>query len=99
MQNLFLVLHLAGAGLTLLLMGGALGALLAQRTQQYRPLAVSLALGGVWQLVTGVGLALASSTGLASVCARLALYLAVVSATEAALMMAMRRGARTVVSQ
>lgn len=86
-------LHLLGAAISLGLVLGAGVALVRGATQQYLFWIRSIAWAAVYQLVTGVGLAvlMAYQTSVLSVCVRLAVYLVVVCGVETVLLYRLKK--------
>lgn len=89
-----LVLHLTGAAVAAVLVISSLLAVLFRRANAYRPLALSLAGLGVLQIVSGALLAYVSGGTWLSFCVKVAVYLAVLTATEVALLVATHRSRR-----
>ncbi|MDP2587516.1 MAG: hypothetical protein Q8P33_01940 [bacterium] len=74
-MNFSLFAHLVGAGLLGLVSLFAVAAVLRKKTSLYRPSMITLALGGVYQVVTGGVLAYQTGGSPLSFCSKIAIYL------------------------
>lgn len=85
-------LHLLGAGVSLILVGGAVVALLRQQAQYYRFFIRSIGVAAIFQILTGIGLmwSMSSHTSAISACARVGVYVLVVCSIEAGLLYRLR---------
>ncbi|MFO0704899.1 MAG: hypothetical protein U0517_02945 [Candidatus Andersenbacteria bacterium] len=90
-MNLPLIFHLAGALASALLVLATIVALLARRSRLFKPLAKTLAIAGVYQIVSGAVLSYVSQASVLSFCARIGSYLAIILLTELILIAAIKR--------
>lgn len=82
---MWLGIHLIGAGVTGVMMMVAVVALLGKRGRIHWWLAKGIGLGAIFQIVSGLFLAMGVSRGLVAYCVRVGVYLAVVGIVEALL--------------
>lgn len=96
LSTFLLGLHLFGAGVTVVLVLGALVSLARQTAQQYLFWLRSIGLAAVFQLLTGVGLVLSAlgQTSILTLCARIGIYVLVVCSIETALFYRLKQAER-----
>lgn len=87
-STLLLGSHLFGAGVSLLLVIGAIVSLIRQSAHHYLFLLRSLGLAAAFQLLTGIGLVLSlyNQTSVLTLCVRVGLYILVVCGVQAVLL-------------
>ncbi len=92
MYTAVLVVHILGALVTGVVALAAIVALIARKREWYRTAAVALAFLAAFEVMTGTALAFLSiEVSVASVCANIAVYLALVACIESVMWMRMRR--------
>ena|GEM_PF-6522676 len=93
-MNIPLTLHLVGAVLSAGLIIASIVALVGRRAMWLRPLARSVAVAGVYQIVTGAVLSYVSHASVLSFCARVGSYVAILALAELLLVIALKRSER-----
>lgn len=86
-NNLYLLLHTAGAAVSLAMISASVIACIRSKIALYRPLAIGLAVAATFQMISGALLAasLPAQPSALSFCGRIGLYLSIIAAAEIAL--------------
>lgn len=91
MEDIFLFLHIIGAGVVGAFIIFAMGDLLRRQATYYVLYAKSIAVGGAYELITGSLLAVTLHSTVFAFCARIGAYLGIILLSEIVLVIAMKK--------